>query len=559
MSNKYYKLVIHFDNDIRYKSKIINIPNFPKIEIPNILFTNLMDVKELNELEDINMNAIYFYGPLPGKLECHGKYEIIEITKMDFISGVSLYVLRRLMDLRLIKYYLGLGIFNMNDNFVDRFNGHYSFYENPGILDKVFPKGSKKITDQLNPVILYCMFFSPQYEDIGYTIRTHNLLKHTKDTKIDVIGVSRYGYPLDKPKEYYKLAGLDEYYKDGVRYIKLLDKNDNFNDNNIVDYIKKYTNRLIIEAKKHNACIVHAASNWFNGLAGYYAARTLGIPCIYEVRGFWDESSVAMRPELYKADMIKMKQKMEDFVIRRVDKVITINDNLKRETVDRVIVDDVSIIYNGVDTGKFNKDDQIRCEVRNRYEINDDVMVFGYIGSLLTYEGLDYVLYSIKRLVNNGYKVKFYMIGDGKDRDNLLDLAKQLELEKENFEYLGKVSHDEVSDFYNMFDIIVYPRRDDKVCRTTSSSKIFEAMCMEKPVIVSELPAYREIITDGYNGLYCVPDDLDDIYRKMERLVVDDGLRTSIGTNARTWVEKNREWSKIGIKLANVYSALLQK
>ena len=82
------------------------------------------------------------------------------------------------MDLRLIKYYLALKVIPTNDNFVDRFNGHYDFYMTPNCLDKLYIKGQPKPrNDKLT--VLYCIFFSPQYEHIGYTLRTHNLLKNT--------------------------------------------------------------------------------------------------------------------------------------------------------------------------------------------------------------------------------------------------------------------------------------------------------------------------------------------------------------------------------------------
>src|SRR5690606_2438092 len=93
--------------------------------------------------------------------------------------------------------------------------------------------------------VMYCIFFSPQYEQIGYTIRTHNLLKNIDADKFKMFGISRYGYPLDKKKEYYDKIGLDDYLLDDIKYINLLNGNDNFNDNNIIDYIVKYVYILI--------------------------------------------------------------------------------------------------------------------------------------------------------------------------------------------------------------------------------------------------------------------------------------------------------------------------
>jgi len=561
MSNKYYKLVINFNPNVKYRSLTLDLVDFPRIEVPNIIFTKLMEVSSIDELDKIKTNTIYFYGQAPKSMEAFGRCQLSEISKDEFIKNVSLYALRRLMDLRLIKYYISLNVIPINDNFIDRFNGHYGFYTDPALLDKTFSiNGPKRNIKKGSLTVLYCIFFSPQYEHIGYTLRTHSLLKSTHDAGINIIGVSRYGYPYDKPKEYYTNIGIDDYQKDSVKYIKLLNGVDNFNDNNIIEYIKKYVGKLVEAAKEYDADVIHAASNWFNGLAAYYAAKIIGIPSVYEVRGFWDESSIAMRPELHEADMIKMKQLMENFVVSRVDKVITINDNLKTEMLERVpnLKDsDVDVICNGVDVDKFNVDLYVKADMRKKYGVNDDVTVFGYIGSLLNYEGIEYIIHALRRLSDNGYKLRFFLIGDGKEKDNLLKLADKLRLH-DIFQYIGKVDHDDVSKFYNMFDIVVYPRKNDKVCRTTSSSKIFETMCMAKPIIVSRLPAYDEIITDRYNGLYCNPDDQDDIYHKMKELIDNDELRVTIGNRARDWVIKNRDWNALGVKLSCIYKNLLE-
>ena len=79
--------------------------------------------------------------------------------------------------------------------------------------------------------------------------------------------------------------------------------------------------------------------------------------------------------------------------------------------------------------------------------------------------------------------VKFIVIGDGKNRDDIEKMVKKNNLDN-NFIYLGKLEHSEAIKYYNAFDMVVYPRKNYQVCRSTSSSKIFEAMAMKMPIIV---------------------------------------------------------------------------
>jgi glycosyltransferase involved in cell wall biosynthesis len=545
---QYYKLSIWFNDVIPYMSYLFDIPEFIPIHLPNVLFIKGSDIRNIvkNDIYIASNNTL----ELKFDQQIVKNYEIINITKDDFIKKINLYELRKLQDLRLINYYIGLQIFNVSNEFIDRFGAHYSLFQSPDLLDKTFvrnqvTKHKKSNNDKIN--VLYCMFFSPQYEEIGYTVRTQNLLKSVNDNGVNAIGVSRYGYPMDKKKEYYETIGLLDCDIDGIRYTKLLSGQDNFNTNNIVEYIKKYVRMLVDLINESNIDIIHCATNWYNGLAGYYASQVTGIPCIYEVRGFWDESAISFRPEIAGSDLQKMNIGMERFILNRVDRVLTINDNLKDEINSRCpcLKSSIDIIYNGIDSSK--------CIIN---KINKNIIVIGYIGSLLDYEGIGYILRSISMLRDDGYAVKFIMIGQGPEENNLIGLANELNL-GQHFDYINKVAHRNVYNYYNVFDIVVYPRRDVQVCRTTSSSKIYEAMCMAKPVIVSRLPAYNEIISDRWNGLYCEPDNLSDIYNKIKELIDDVDLRNSIGKNAREWVMKNREWSGIGQKLVTVYQKML--
>ena len=71
-----------------------------------------------------------------------------------------------------------------------------------------------------------------------------------------------------------------------------------------------------------------------------------------------------------------------------------------------------------------------------------------------------------------------------------------------------------------MFDMVAYPRKQCDLCESTSSYKVFEAMSMALPVIVSKLTAWEEIIFDGENGLFVNPDDKYDLLQKINLLML---------------------------------------
>ena len=184
-------------------------------------------------------------------------------------------------------------------------------------------------------------------------------------------------------------------------------------------------------------------------------------------------------------------------------------------------------------------------------KINENEFVIGYIGTLSDYEGIMYILECLKVL-----DVKFIIIGDGQIKNEIIRKVDEYNITKKVL-YLGKLLHNEVIKYYNMFDIIVYPRKNCDLCQSTSSYKVFEAMSMGIPVIVSRLAAWEEIIEDGVNGLYCEPDDTEDLLQKIKLLIEDNELRKKISENTREWVVSQRDWKIMGQRMRDIYDELL--
>jgi hypothetical protein len=68
---------------------------------------------------------------------------------------------------------------------------------------------------------------------------------------------------------------MEETQIDGVTYLKLLSDKDNYNSNNIIEYLKKYIMSVIKLAQDVNASIINATTNYWNGAHRIYAGLNL--------------------------------------------------------------------------------------------------------------------------------------------------------------------------------------------------------------------------------------------------------------------------------------------
>lgn len=574
--NSWYGLNIKIVAGTEYKKGILKIFDgegkillLPTIRLPNIIFSKVDKVKSIEELNHLDEFNIYFktgdtnvvqiytinFGYISGELHM--------IDDKSILKNVSLWRLRRLYDLEFINYYID----NVNEEtidktFLDRFRSENRLCKTPQYFEnyiaglKMDLKTSEEITDKFNT--LYLIHSSIQYEDIGYTLRTHNLLKNTNNDKYKVFGVTRYGYPYDRPAQYYtdkkKTVNIDI---DNVTYLKLLQGEDNFNNNNIEDYLKKYIKETIKLAHTTNAKVIHATTNFWNGISAVYAAKYLKIKSIYEIRGFWEESALSFQPEIYDSDLLKMRNHMEKIAMENCDKIVVINELLKEALIkEGISADKIEVISNGVDSDKFRPNEDNRELLIKEHNLESADLIIGYIGSLLNYEGIEYIMDSIKKIKDeNNLDIKLVLIGDGVDREEILNHSKKIRINN-NILYLGKKENKDVIKYYDLFDIVCYPRKNERVCNTTSSSKLMEAMSMEKPLIVSDLSAYRDILEENKTCLFMKPDDTDDLTDKILRLYNDIDLRLELGRNAREWILENRNWKVLGERVRDIYSTL---
>ncbi|HVV95306.1 MAG TPA: polyhydroxyalkanoic acid system family protein, partial [Hyphomicrobiales bacterium] len=347
----------------------------------------------------------------------------------------------------------------------------------------------------------------------GYTVRTHQLLRSARAAGIDITCYVRPGFPADRAQATALAAGQPELnLVEGVPY-RL-----SANTGVAIDpeqYLERAATQLHGLMRRDGVTVVHAASNWRNALPAMIAARRLGVPFIYEVRGLWELSAATRFAGWEATERFALERRLELYVAREADRVLTITGGVAGELIDGGIAPEtISLLPNAVDPGEFlpmPKDD----ELRRRYGIDAGTLAIVYCGSLTVYEGLDDLIAAVGLLRDRGLAVRFVVVGDGEVREALGRQAEALGLQDEVI-FVGRVPPEEVRRYWSLADIVALPRKPMQVCEVVSPLKPFEAMAMGKPVVLSDLAALREIVRDGETGRLIRPADPDDLARVLQ-------------------------------------------
>ena len=322
--------------------------------------------------------------------------------------------------------------------------------------------------------------------------------------------------------------------------------------------IKYFMKRIIQVAQEESVDVIHAHTPYRVGLPAMRAARKMGLPFVYEMRGMWEETAVANGRWMRNGPAYRRFQRYETKVLRQADQVICISETLKKEAISRgVDANKISIVTNAVERGITNaiNDSSLYQTAIEQLDLNEESCVVGYIGSLREMEGVDRTAKVVAQLRQRGHNLRFFVLTGKSGQSELQLLCSSLGIGNSTV-VIGPVPHEEVAKFYSLIDIFVVSRPNTRVTQLVTPLKPFEAMAMGKAVIASKLPALEEIIQHEKTGLLYKPDDLEDLTRSIEKCIEDPVLREQLGTNAHEWVMKNRTWDTVVKNTVEVYQNL---
>jgi glycosyltransferase involved in cell wall biosynthesis len=115
------------------------------------------------------------------------------------------------------------------------------------------------------------------------------------------------------------------------------------------------------------------------------------------------------------------------------------------------------------------------------------------------------------------------------------------------------VPHDQILQYYSLMDVLVYPRVDAFINQAVTPLKPLEAMAMGKVCLASDVGGLKELVDDGITGLLFAAGSVGDAAEKMLRLASDRNLRDRLSAQAHVAVRRDREWSTIASRYADVY------
>lgn len=313
--------------------------------------------------------------------------------------------------------------------------------------------------------------------------------------------------------------------------------------------------RVEVAIRETRPRLVHAHSPMLVGLPALWAARRAGLPLVYEIRDLWENASVDRGKFTPSSPLYRGARGAEGVLLKRANAVVTICESLRAELAPRVAQSGaLSVVANGVDTERFTPRPK-NAELARKWGL-EGKKVLGYVGTFQPYEGLAVLIRAMTEITAAVPEARLVITGAGGEEPRLREVAAEQRL-GEKVVFTGRLPHDQVFDVYALADLLVYPRLMTRTTMLTTPLKPLEAMSMARAVMVSDVPAMRELVKDGHTGVVFRADDQGDLAARAIELLRDENRRRALGAAAREYVVAQRRWPTLVESYQRIYESAL--
>ncbi len=298
-----------------------------------------------------------------------------------------------------------------------------------------------------------------------------------------------------------------------------------------INFLVYMTMAVIASARVKNVdCIVATSPQFFSGFAGTIVKFFKRKPFVLEIRDLWPDSIVAVGAMKDTNIIIKAIRLLEKQMYFSADHIVPLTNAFKAHIKEFSYPEEqITVIPNSVDLDQMKNYKKVACDFEK-----GEKFICSYIGTFGMAHKVETILFCAEKLKDHD-KIHFLLIGDGADRDHLIDLKKKLNLD--NVTILPLQPKANIPFFLEMSDVGLIVLRNSELFRTVIPSKIFEYMAMDNSLILS-IPDGETtgLLKDGKFGMAVPPQNPEKLAESVLYLYENETIRKEMETTGKKMV-----------------------
>ncbi len=211
-------------------------------------------------------------------------------------------------------------------------------------------------------------------------------------------------------------------------------------------------------------------------------------------------------------EKLEMDPTFDIHYFKQLDNLVTVSEECKNILKEKfpTEIHKIDVMYNIVSPIIINKmANQVQTNIYNK---KDNEIVVLSIGRLHYQKGFELAIEACNHLINKGFNIKWFVIGEGEERGNLMELIKEYNIE-ENFKLLGLKANP--YPYIKQADIYVQTSKFEG-----KSIALDEAKILQKPILITNYSTAKDQINNNKNGLI-VEMDVNSIANGIEKIITD--------------------------------------
>ena len=302
--------------------------------------------------------------------------------------------------------------------------------------------------------------------------------------------------------------------------------------------------------------IIHAHSPVLNALPSLWVGRRRRLPLVYEMRASWEDAAVDHGTTAENSLRYRLSRALETFALRHADQITTICEGLRGDIAIRGIPDArITVIPNAVDAAMFRFGVEADADLRHSLGLAG-ATVIGFVGSFYGYEGLELLLEAARRMLPRHPNLRVLLVGGGPQESNLKAQAAAAGLQ-DRVIFSGRVAHADVQRYYELIDVLAYPRLPIRLTELVTPLKPLEAMAQGRMFVASDVGGHRELVRHGETGFLFRAGDVAALEEALEEMLARRETWPQIRMQARRFVELERTWTASVARYREVYQRAL--
>ena len=288
--------------------------------------------------------------------------------------------------------------------------------------------------------------------------------------------------------------------------------------------------RLRKAVKEKNINLIYERYSLFMFASVWWAKRN-NLPIVLEINDSCQVQRV--RSLTFK----KLAAKIEGWIFSNATGLVFISTRFQ-DVAEQAYGDIANSVVspNGADLDKFIIDPTAGSSLRTELGI-DNKIVLGYVGAFVHWHGIDWFVDLICERLKETPELVLLLVGDGVAFEGIKNRVIEAGVEAQVI-LPGKVPHHQVSTFLSAMDLGILPDSNDY----GSPMKLFEFMAMGKGMIAPDFSPIAEVVRDNETSWLFPAGNRQACVNKVFDIVKDQAAHIQVGSNARAYIENERQW-----------------